>query len=122
MEVSGFTPDCGEEVIYEFLNRETIPDAIFAVNDAVAIGTMPLILEKGLRIPQDMSLIGFDDEPYSRYFKPSLTTVWQPVYDLGLLSGRILMNHILYNPEDYTYRYELLKPELVLRQSTKTVG
>ncbi|MDN3687604.1 LacI family DNA-binding transcriptional regulator [Cyclobacterium jeungdonense] len=119
LEVPGFTPDCGEEIIRDLLDREAIPDAIFAVNDAVAIGTMPVILEKGLRIPQDISLIGFDDEPYSQYFMPSLTTVWQPVYELGLLSGRILMNHILHSPEEYDYRYELLKPELIVRQSSK---
>ncbi len=101
------------------LDLSTPPDAIFAINDPVAIGAMLVIRERGLKIPEDISLVGFDDEPYSRYFNPSLTSVWQPVYDLGMLSAKILMNHFAATEEEEVYRYELLKPELMLRDSSK---
>ncbi|MDN3670364.1 LacI family DNA-binding transcriptional regulator [Echinicola jeungdonensis] len=118
-EVEGFTSEDGEEAAKKLLDLDTPPDAIFAINDAVAIGAMAVIREKGIHIPEEISLVGFDDEPYSKYFKPSLTSVWQPVYDLGMLSSRILMNHILNDLEDYNYRYELLKPELIIRNSSR---
>ncbi len=119
IEVEGFNSEDGEEAVKSLLDLGLHPDAIFAINDAVAIGGMAVIREKGIKIPEDISLVGFDDEPYSKYFKPSLTSVWQPVYDLGMLSSRILMNHILNDLEDYKYRYELLKPELIIRDSSK---
>jgi len=118
-EVEGFTSEDGEEATRKLLDLNLPPDAIFAINDAVAIGAMSVIRERGMKIPDDISIVGFDDEPYSKYFNPSLTSVWQPVYDLGMLSSRILMNHIANDPDDYEYRYELLKPELIIRNSSK---
>ncbi|GAB3646982.1 LacI family DNA-binding transcriptional regulator [Echinicola sediminis] len=118
-EVEGFTSEDGEEATKKLLDLSSPPDAIFAINDAVAIGAMAVIRERGLKIPEDISIVGFDDEPYSKYFNPSLTSVWQPVYDLGMLSSRILMHHIVNETDDYEYRYELLKPELIIRNSSK---
>lgn len=121
VEVDGFTSEDGEYPTKRLLDLKNIPDAIFAINDAVAIGAMAIIRERGLRIPEDVSVVGFDDEPYSKYFYPSLTSVWQPVYDLGMLSAKILMNHISNDQDDYEYRYELLKPELMIRNSSRPI-
>ncbi|AGA79711.1 LacI family DNA-binding transcriptional regulator [Echinicola vietnamensis] len=117
--VDGFTSEDGEEATRKLLDQSPLPDAIFAINDAVAIGAMAIIRERGLRMPEDISVVGFDDEPYSKYFHPSLTSVWQPVYELGMLSSRILMNHLAADQEIDQYRYELLKPELIVRNSSR---
>jgi len=93
-------------------------DGIFAVNDAVAIGAMRVIREKGYRIPEDISIVGFDDESYAQYYFPSLSTVWQPVYELGMLSAKILLDHFANKEPRESYRYEVLKPELVVRDSS----
>ncbi|AWW28753.1 LacI family transcriptional regulator [Echinicola strongylocentroti] len=117
--VEGFTSEDGEEAAKKLLENPVRPDAIFAINDAVAIGAMSIIREMGLTIPADISIVGFDDEPYSKYFHPSLTSVWQPVYGLGMLSSKILMNHLASDLDVTQYRYELLKPELIIRNSSK---
>ena len=74
------------------------------------------------RIPEDISIIGFDDEPHSTYFTPALSTVWQPVYSMGMLSARILLHDI--NREegiDLELRYEVFKTELVIRGTSKSI-
>jgi LacI family transcriptional regulator len=118
VRTDGFSSECGVEAVQNILNLIELPDAIFAVNDAVAIGAMSVIREAGLKIPEDISIVGFDDEPYSCYFNPSLTSVWQPVYDLGMLSAKILLDHFQNKSNNGEFRYEVLKPELVIRDSS----
>lgn len=113
---TGFSAEDGIETCERLLHRNF--DALFCVNDAVAIGAMHVLREKGYKIPEDISVIGYDDEPYSCYFSPSLTTIWQPVYDMGLLSSRILLDSI--NKDHQTIRTEVLRPELVIRASSLT--
>lgn len=114
----GFTSECGVDAVKSLLDLKELPDAVFAVNDAIAIGAMSVILERGLKIPQDISVVGFDDEPYSSYFNPSLTSVWQPVYELGMLSAKILLDYFEGKEDANNLRYEVLKPELVIRGSS----
>lgn len=114
---TGFSSECGVKAAEELLAKNNTLDAIFSVNDAVAIGAIHVIREKGLNVPEDIALVGFDDESYSCFFNPPLSTVWQPVYELGMLSAKILLDHFS-DSEHTTYRYEVLKPELVIRQSS----
>jgi DNA-binding LacI/PurR family transcriptional regulator len=80
---------------------------------------MYVIKDAGIKIPEDISVIGFDDDPHSSYFKPSLSTVWQPTYEMGMLSARILMKRINTANDLSKIRVELLFPELVVRGSSK---
>ena len=114
----GFTPKHGIKPTKKLLNNPVRPDAIFAVNDGVAIGAMYVIKGAGIKIPEDISVIGFDDEPHSSYFKPSLSTVMQPTYEMGMLSARILLKRINTNNDISRPRVELLYPELVIRESS----
>src|SRR4029078_7395951 len=70
-----------------------IPDctAIFAANDHVALGIMRAMAEQGRRIPQDVSLIGFDDVPEAAYFHPALTTIRQEFAEIGRQALRLLL-------------------------------
>lgn len=115
----GFTPEFGVEAAREMIKMPQLPDAIFAINDGIAIGAMYVIKEAGIQIPDQISVVGFDDEPHSSYFIPPLTSVWQPVYDMGLLSARILLNKLTHVHTTDSIRHELLKPELMLRESSK---
>ncbi|NOR74466.1 MAG: LacI family transcriptional regulator, partial [Draconibacterium sp.] len=74
--------------------------------------------EAGIVIPDEISVIGFDDDPYSCYFKHSLSTVWQPTYDMGMLSARILMKRINTNNDLSKIRVESFIPELIIRESS----
>ena len=116
--VAGFNPEHGVEAGREIIARSQLPDAVFAINDGVAIGSMYIIKEAGIKIPEQISVVGFDDEPHSSYFIPPLTSVWQPVYDMGMLSARILLNKLKGEKHDEASRFELLKPELMIRASS----
>jgi LacI family transcriptional regulator len=114
----GFSPEDGIGALETLLNRDEHFDAIFCVNDGVAIGAMHTLREKGIKVPEDISVIGFDDEPYANVFNPTITTVWQPVYDMGMLASKILLDSINTLNKPISYRYEVLKPELIIREST----
>lgn len=116
---NGFSSEDGVEAITQIMERNEQLDAIFAVNDAVAIGAMRVIRERGHQIPEDISVVGFDDEPYAYFFNPPLSSVWQPVYELGMLSAKILLDRFTSNNTKQAYRYEVLKPELVIRDSSE---
>jgi len=114
----GFTPKHGIKPTKRLLSLQNPPDAVFAINDGVAIGAMYVIKDSGIKIPDDISVIGFDDDPHSSYFKPSLSTVLQPTYEMGMLSARILMKRINTNNDLSSLRIESLIPELIVRESS----
>jgi len=119
--VKGFTHEDGIKPAKSLLKLENKPDAIFAVNDCIAISAMYAAKTLKLKIPEDISIIGFDDEPHSSYFTPELSTVWQPVYSMGMLSARILLKHINNNDENLKLREEIFKPELIIRASSRKI-
>jgi DNA-binding LacI/PurR family transcriptional regulator len=69
------------------------PDAIFGVNDQVAIGAMRVVHEKGLTVPHNVSVVGFDNSPISAYTYPSLTTVSRPGREIGIEASRLFLSH-----------------------------
>ena len=121
VHATGYSISDGIKPTNQLLRQKRVPDAIFATNDSIAISAMRIAERLNFKIPGDISIIGFDDEPHSAYFAPSLSTVWQPVYNMGMLSARILMNHLSVNKDITEFRYEVFKPELVLRESSKVL-
>lgn len=117
--VPGFSHDDGLKPAERLLKLEDLPDAIFAMNDNIAISAMHIARKMALKIPDDISIVGFDDEPHSSYFRPSLSTVWQPVYSLGMLSARIILHRLNDKGPQKNFRQEVFKPELVLRASSR---
>ncbi len=116
---NGFMPKHGINPTKKLLALPDPPDAIFAINDGVAIGAMSVIKAAGIKIPEEISILGFDDDPHSSYFKPSLSTVSQPTYEMGMLSARILMNRINSGNDLTKIRIESLYSELILRDSSR---
>ncbi|WP_119728135.1 MULTISPECIES: LacI family DNA-binding transcriptional regulator [Thermomonospora] len=92
------------------------PTAIFAGSDQQAFGACEAARERGLRIPQDLSIVGFDDLPVSRWFSPPLTTVRQPLAEMGSLAARMLLR--LARGETLETRRVELATGLVVREST----
>ena len=74
------------------LSLEVPPTAVFATNDRMAIGALEAARELGRRVPEDVSIVGFDDIPVARYLTPPLTTVHQPLYELGQAAASVLMD------------------------------
>lgn len=119
MYLKGFTHKDGLKPAKALLDLDVPPDAIFAVNDNIAASAMHQAKKRGLGIPEDISIVGFDDDPHSLYFSPPLSTVWQPVYSLGMLSARIILERIHGKGAGEGHRREVFVPELVLRGSSK---
>lgn len=121
IHADGFLHEDGVEPAKSLLSLKDKPDAIFAVNDCLAIAAMHQAKMLNFEIPKDISIMGFDDAPHSSYFRPGLSTVWQPVYSIGMLAVKILLNH-LDNPESkFSLRQEIFKSELVVRGSSKKI-
>jgi LacI family transcriptional regulator len=85
-----YTSDFGQEVANELLMSDNPPTAIFAASDYVALGVLNAARNLGISIPKHLSLVGFDDMPFAAMLSPSLTTVRQPIRELGEAGTRLL--------------------------------
>ena len=95
------------------------PSAVFASNDAMAIGCLSALNEAGLLVPQHIALAGFDDIPISRYMNPTLTTVRARITELGGLALERLASDIE-EPNGAIAQHQTLRADLIVRQSTAT--
>ena len=110
------TPQLGYPFAKKLLSRKRPFSALFAYNDISAIGSMRAFQEAGLRVPEDVSVVGFDDIQIAQHNSPSLTTVRQPLQEMGETAARILLNRI---DDREAYVSEVrIEPELVVRNST----
>jgi DNA-binding LacI/PurR family transcriptional regulator len=92
--------------------------AIFAFNDVSAIGSIRALRESGLRVPEDISVIGFDDVHAAAFHNPALTTIRQPLYQMGRLAAQHLLRRIAKGSQFPYPELVTVEPELVIRQST----
>lgn len=90
-----FTKEGGIEATTKLLELKNKPEVIFAANDWTAVGCYEVILEKGLKIPRDVAVVGFDDIMISRHLNPPLTTIKVPTSELGQIASNVLINKIL---------------------------
>ena len=91
VEVGGFTVDGGAEAMRRMLDRGPLPDAIFVASDLMARGAMTTLAAEGLRVPEDVAIIGFDDSPVATSVAPQLTTMRQPSFQQGeMMASRLL--------------------------------
>jgi LacI family transcriptional regulator len=110
------TPMLGYPFARQLLARNKPFTALFAYNDISAIGAIKAFQEHGLRVPQDVSVMGFDDIPGAAFYTPSLTTVRQPLNRMGEVAAQSLLERIEDKKE---YPSEIaIEPELVVREST----
>jgi len=93
-----FNPESGYQQMKELLSIDEPPTAVFVASDVVAIGAKAAIVEQGLKIPQDIALVGFDDIPLARYLDPPLTTVRLPASQLATRASKMLIQIIQGNP------------------------
>jgi len=96
------------------------PTAVFAASDMLALGALAAAREKGLRVPEDISVAGFDDIDFAAFSDPPLTTVRVPASQMGETAVEVLMEMIEGHSEEV--RQVSLGTELVIRESCKAVG
>jgi LacI family transcriptional regulator len=95
-------------------------DAIFAHNDLSAAGAMQALRESGRRVPDDIAVVGFDDVPAAAHTDPPLTTVRQPLRQMGAAAARMLLSQLGGAPNET--EPNVIPTTLVIRGSTATIG
>jgi LacI family repressor for deo operon, udp, cdd, tsx, nupC, and nupG len=111
-----FTMWSGLNAAFQFCNMKVRPSAVFSMNDEMAIGAMQTLKNQGIRIPEDMSVTGFDDIAYAKYSDPSLTTISQPAEEMGKMAMDMLLKVI--EGEPLSQRECVLPTEFIIRKST----
>lgn len=117
VRVADFTEVSGYSTMRAMLEAGPSPDAVFAGNDAIAYGAIQVILDKGLRIPDDVSIAGFDDDFPSRFLQPSLTSMALPAASLGEKAATTVLD--LLEGKDPPPRRIILPARLSIRDSCK---
>src|SRR5262245_57244249 len=112
------SPETGYLATRKLIDRKQKFSALFAFNDISAIGAIRALRESGLRVPEDISVIGFDDVYAAAFQNPALTTIRQPLYQMGKLAAEHLLKRIAGKSEFPYPQVVTVEPELVIRQST----
>lgn len=118
-----FEPEDGYECMNKMLTQSELPTAVFCCNDVMALGAISAITEKGLRVPDDISIIGYDNIHASRFYAPPLTTVHQSKSRLGAQAVNLLFERIAQKEKGdlpATHSRIDIHPELVVRKSVKS--
>ena len=116
---SNFDIEGGAKAAARLLDAADAPTAIFAFNDNTAIGAMRVARERGIRVPEELSIVGFDDSEHSAIVTPALTTVRQPLAEMGRMAVSLLMR-VLDGQRLEALHIEL-KTRLIVRNSTARV-
>jgi DNA-binding LacI/PurR family transcriptional regulator len=110
------SPELGYPVVQELLQQRRAFTAIVSFNDIAAIGAIRALRDANLRVPEDVSVIGFDDIQVAAYHNPRLTTIRQPLHDMGETAARILLQR-MQGFKDYPMEFAV-PPELIIRETT----
>ncbi len=116
--VNKLTEDAGIEAANNILKMKPLPDAIFSANDICAASCMQVLKQNGIRIPDDMAITGFNNDPVSRLTEPNLTTVNYPAFRMGEIAATNLINHLQGVSSIFDTHKIILKSELLIRESS----
>lgn len=108
-----FEVESAEASVDGLIRRGVQFDGVVCASDQIALGAVRALLHAGLRVPQDVSVIGFDNVPFSRYARPALTTIAQDT----MKAGRLLVSKLLDYPGDSVGRSERIPTDLIVRES-----
>jgi LacI family transcriptional regulator len=111
----------GESAFAELIQKFPEMDAVFASNDQMALAVLHYTYVHGIRVPQDLAVVGFDNLAESAYYSPSLTTVIQPLRELGILAVKTLLAQIEGADDGFSGKTIVLKTELLVRESTPKI-
>jgi len=119
-EVEGGEPALGKESLHYFMSLSDRPTAIMCFNDMLAIGFLHACRQAGIRVPEDLSVTGFDNISLSAYTSPPLTTLDQPKYSIGNESAQLLLELLGNKIENQNnmHKEKVLKGSLLVRSST----
>jgi len=113
---AGYTEEGGALAARRLLSLQDPPTALFAVTDLAAVGAAGVAQRLGLRIPEDVAIVGYNDIPLASRVSPGLTTMHVPIHEFGSVAVSLLLEQI--ENDEPTRRRVLFTPELMVRDST----
>lgn len=117
--INSLTASDGLNAVQQLMALPVPPDAIFCGNDTTALSSMIYLRDKGIRIPEDIGIVGFSNEPFSRVVSPSISTIAQPGFVMGQKAAELILNQISHKEKSFT---TLVMPtELIIRESSNRI-
>lgn len=116
---TGFTPPQAKSFVHDILRAKTRPDGIFALNDMTAIAIMHELKKTGIKIPDDIAVMGFNNEPFGLFVEPSLSTIDLPAQKMGEVAAQMLIERI--KSPGGNGQKKLIRSTLIIRDSTSRV-
>ena len=107
----------GEEAVERILGMSPLPTAVMCANDLLALGTLRAFAARGVRVPEELAVVGYDDLIFGSMLSPALTSVRQPAFELGAAAAELLLDEVR-NP-DHRHREVRFEPELIVRASSQ---
>lgn len=107
----------GRRIMQQLLASPERPDAVYVAGDIAALGALQVLLENNIKVPEEIALIGFSDEPFTSLTQPSISTVNQHSDQIGKLTAEAFLDRMK-NPKKKTINRIILEPELIIRQSS----
>ena len=117
IQYGNFKLEKAYDIVKGFIEEKILPSAIFATSDVMAIGAINCLLDHGYKVPEDVSVVGFNDIKLASIYRPNLTTIRQPIYDIGAVAMRMIIK--LINGQEIHDKVVILPHELVVRDSSK---
>lgn len=118
-----YSHDNAVEMTHYLMNLPNPPDGIFAVSDRLAIGAMVALKKRKVRIPKDVAIIGFNNEPIASLLTPTLSSVVQPIEEIGRTAARLLLNQLNNKSKDMqASEVVVLETQLIIRESSDRSG
>jgi LacI family transcriptional regulator len=111
----------GTNAIKKLLQNKIKPDAIFCANDTTALSVIIYLREKGIKVPDDISIVGFSNEPFSEVVTPSISTIKQPGFEMGKKAADLLIRQIKNKDKDkpdHRFQTFVMPTELIVRESS----
>ncbi len=112
------TKEKGFSACRHLMNKKNKPDAIFAASDFSALGAMIYLKENGYKIPEDVALVGFANEPFTGLLEPGLTSVDQHSNEMGMEAAKLFLEEVQHREASTACRDIIIKPDLIIRKSS----
>jgi len=109
----------GEESVERLLHARIQPTAVFCANDLLALGVMRGLIKRGMSIPKDIALVGYDDVEFASVLSTPLTSIRQPKYELGRVAAELLIDEANH-PTSHQHQHIVYQPELIVRESSRS--
>jgi LacI family transcriptional regulator len=109
--------ESGVAAVQQMMDLPNPPDAIFCGNDTTALSAMIYLRDKGIRIPEDLGIVGFSNEPFSRVVSPSISTIAQPAFLMGQKAAELILHQIINKGK--SFQTLVLPTELIIRESSE---